>query len=162
MTTDQQVRRLMLLIKKGLPLSTAAMKAGMSEPTARKYRRAGKLPSELKASHAWRTCPGPFAEVWPEIEALLEGVRSAGGRGVTRHRCAVLPEMGVDAHHELGIGEHREAGLDSSWASRVCPCGLHLTPTTVGRWTWPSCATRNSTARRRRQRVGEARDGERP
>jgi DNA-binding CsgD family transcriptional regulator len=42
MTTDQQVRRLMLLIKKGLPLSTAAVKAGMSEPTARKYRRAGK------------------------------------------------------------------------------------------------------------------------
>lgn len=72
MTTDQQVRRLMLLIKKGLPLSTAAVKAGMSEPTARKYRRAGKLPSELKASHAWRTRPDPFAEVWPEIEALLE------------------------------------------------------------------------------------------
>jgi hypothetical protein len=72
MTTDQQVRRLMLLIKKGLPLSMAAVKAGMSEPTARKYRRAGKLPSELKASHAWRTRPDPFAEVWPEIEALLE------------------------------------------------------------------------------------------
>ena len=48
------------------------MKAGMSEPTARKYRRAGKLPSELKASHAWRTRPDPFAEVWSEVEALLE------------------------------------------------------------------------------------------
>ena len=34
MTTDQQVRLLMSLIKKGLPLSTAAVKAGMSEPTA--------------------------------------------------------------------------------------------------------------------------------
>lgn len=33
MTTDEQVRRLMSLIKKGLPLSTAAAKAGMSEPT---------------------------------------------------------------------------------------------------------------------------------
>jgi hypothetical protein len=72
MTTNQQVRRLMLLIKKGLPLSTAAVKAGMSEPTARKYRRAGKLPGELKASHSWRTRPDPFAEVWSEVEALLE------------------------------------------------------------------------------------------
>ena len=72
MTTDQQVRLLMSLIKKGLPLSTAAVKSGMSEPTARKYRAAGKLPSEMRAEHHWRTRPDPFAEVWPEVEALLE------------------------------------------------------------------------------------------
>lgn len=72
MTTDQQVKRLMSLMKKGLPLFAAAAKAGMSEPTARKYRRAGKLPSELKASHTWRTHPDPFAEVCREIEALLD------------------------------------------------------------------------------------------
>ncbi len=72
MTTDQQVRLLMSLIKKGLPLSTAAVKAGMSEPTARKYRSAGKLPGEMRAEHNWRTRPDPFAEVWPEVEALLE------------------------------------------------------------------------------------------
>jgi transposase len=72
MTTDEQVRRLMSLIKKGLPLSTAAAKAGMSEPTARKYRRAGQLPGELKAAHTWRTRPDPFEAVWPEVEALLE------------------------------------------------------------------------------------------
>ena len=47
MTTDQQVRLLMSLIKKGLPLSTAAVKAGMSERTARKYRGLGKLPSDM-------------------------------------------------------------------------------------------------------------------
>ncbi len=72
MTTDQQVRLLMSLIKKGLPLSTAAVKSGMSEPTARKYRAAGKLPGEMRAEHNWRTRPDPFAEVWPEVEALLE------------------------------------------------------------------------------------------
>ena len=46
MTTDQQVRLLMTLIKQGLPVVTAAAKAGMSERTARKYRRSGKLPRE--------------------------------------------------------------------------------------------------------------------
>lgn len=72
MTTDEQVRRLMSLIKKGLPLSTAAAKAGMSEPTARKYRRAGQLPGELKAAHTWRTRSDPFEAVWSEVETLLE------------------------------------------------------------------------------------------
>lgn len=76
MTQDQQVWRLMSLIKNGVPLSTAAAKAGMSEPTARKYRRAAKMPSELKKEHNWRTRPDPFSEVWPEIEVLLE--RDAG------------------------------------------------------------------------------------
>ena len=72
MTTDQQVRLLMSLIKKGLPLATAAVKAGMSERTARKYRRLGKLPSEVGAAHGWRTRPDPFEAVWAEVEALLE------------------------------------------------------------------------------------------
>ncbi|NLT67445.1 MAG: IS21 family transposase [Acidobacteria bacterium] len=76
MTRDQQVRRLMSLIKKGLPLATAAAKSGMSEPTARKYRRKAKLPSQLRKDHDWRTRPDPFTEVWPEIQQLLE--RDAG------------------------------------------------------------------------------------
>ena len=65
MTTDQQVRLLMSLIKKGLPLATAAVKAGMSEGTARKYRRLGKLPSEVGAPppHGWRTRSDPFEAV---------------------------------------------------------------------------------------------------
>ena len=72
MTTDQQVRLLMTLIKKGLPLVMAAAKAGMSERTARKYRGSGKLPSELRMAHTWRTRPDPFEEVWAEVEGLLE------------------------------------------------------------------------------------------
>jgi transposase len=61
----------MSLIKKGLPLSAAAAKAGMSEPTARKYRRAGKLPTTLVAAHTWRTRPDPFEAAWKDVEALL-------------------------------------------------------------------------------------------
>ena len=72
MTTDQQVRLLMLLINEGKPLSTAAAKAGMSEPTARKYRQVKKLPSEMKQPRSWRTREDPFAAVWSEIEQMLE------------------------------------------------------------------------------------------
>jgi len=53
-------------------LSLTAAKAGMDEKTARRYRRLGKLPSELKAEHRWRTRKDPFAEVWEEVRAKLE------------------------------------------------------------------------------------------
>jgi transposase len=66
----------MSLLKQGLSQVTAAAKAGMSERTARKYVRSGGTPSEAKAPHTWRTRVDPFAEVWPEIEALL---RQDGG-----------------------------------------------------------------------------------
>lgn len=72
MVTDQQVRLLMSLMKEGLPQVTAAAKAGMSERTARNYARAGRLPSQLQAVHSWRTRPDPFAEVWAEVQTLLE------------------------------------------------------------------------------------------
>lgn len=72
MTTDQQVRLLMSLLNEGKPLATAAAKAGMSEPTARKYRRLKKLPSELRSPRTWRTRDDPFVEVWGEVERMLE------------------------------------------------------------------------------------------
>jgi hypothetical protein len=50
----------------------AAAKAGMDEKTARKYRRMGKLPSELKQQHTWRTRKDPFKEVWHEIKSMLQ------------------------------------------------------------------------------------------
>jgi hypothetical protein len=53
-------------------LQAAAAKASMSEKTARKYRRLGKLPSQVKIEHTWRTREDPFIEDWPWIEELLE------------------------------------------------------------------------------------------
>ena len=50
----------------------AAMKAGMDEKTARKYRGTGKLPSELKQGHTWRTREDPFEDVWDDIKSMLE------------------------------------------------------------------------------------------
>jgi transposase len=61
----------MSLLRQGISQVTAAAKAGMSERTARKYSRSGAMPTQAKVPHTWRTRVDPFAEVWPEIEALL-------------------------------------------------------------------------------------------
>ena len=72
MITDQQVRRLRRLDLQGLPKGRAADKAGIDAKTARKYRRLGQLPSEVRRmDRDWRTRPDPFAEVWPQLEAQL-------------------------------------------------------------------------------------------
>jgi hypothetical protein len=50
----------------------AAMRAGVDRKTARKYVKAGKLPSEMSSPRTWRTRSDPFAEVWDELAANLE------------------------------------------------------------------------------------------
>lgn len=50
----------------------AAMRAGMDRKTARKYVKAGKLPSEVVPPRTWRTRSDPFAEVWDVLVAMLE------------------------------------------------------------------------------------------
>lgn len=73
MITNQQVRKLRRLDAQGMGKESAAARAGMDSKTARKYRRLGKLPGELTAmDRNWRTHPDAFAEVWPELEALLD------------------------------------------------------------------------------------------
>ena len=72
MVTDRQVRILMEFLGKGKNLITAASKADMDEKTARKYRRLGKLPSDIKVEHTWRTREDSFSDVWEEIKEKLE------------------------------------------------------------------------------------------
>jgi len=72
MVTDQQVRRLVSLMKKSPALSTASAKAGMNEKTARKYLRAKKLPSQMKTDHNWKTRKDPFEIVWDNIHQMLQ------------------------------------------------------------------------------------------
>ena len=57
---------------KGMSKAAAAAKAGMSERTAREYRKSGKLPSEKKKPHDWRTRKDPFKDVWPWCKQQLE------------------------------------------------------------------------------------------
>lgn len=72
MVTDQQVRRLFKLIQTEKNFGIAAMKAGMDEKSARKYRNLGKLPSEVKQPNTWRTRKDPFEDSWNGIKSMLE------------------------------------------------------------------------------------------
>src|SRR4030095_2993801 len=44
----------------------------MCERTARKYRKAGRLPRDLAREHDWRTRRDPFEGIWAEVQELLE------------------------------------------------------------------------------------------
>ena len=72
MKSDREVQRMLRERHQGKSLDQAASRAGMSVPTARKYLRAGKLPSQLKAPRSYRTRPDPFAADWPWVQAQLE------------------------------------------------------------------------------------------
>lgn len=71
MVTDQQVRQLMKLNQKKQNLSVSAAQSGMSENTARKYLRSGKLPSQCKVERSWRTRQDVFEDVWDEMKDFL-------------------------------------------------------------------------------------------
>lgn len=71
MVTDRQVRRLMSLLQQEQSLLVSADKVGMDRETARKYRKAGRLPSASRADHDWRTRIDPFGEVWPWVAEQL-------------------------------------------------------------------------------------------
>jgi hypothetical protein len=61
-----------MLLHNESSLATAAAKAGMDEKTARKYRDADRLPSQMRGERTWRTRADAFREVWPRIEGYLE------------------------------------------------------------------------------------------
>ncbi len=85
MVTDNQVRKLMKELKKTKTKALAAVKSGMDEKTARKYEYLGKLPSEIKVDHTWRTREDPFIDVWPEITAKLQVNSGLEGKTLFHH-----------------------------------------------------------------------------
>ncbi len=72
MVTDNQVRRLTMLLQKDKTLQDAADRTGMDVKTARKYRRSGLLPSQCRPEQTWRTRPDPFEDVWRWVCEQLE------------------------------------------------------------------------------------------
>jgi hypothetical protein len=72
MVKDRQVKLLWQVLSLGKTLAQSANKANMDEKTARKYRRLGRLPSEVVPERKWRTRKDPFVEVWPEVHAQLQ------------------------------------------------------------------------------------------
>jgi hypothetical protein len=86
--TDQQVRKLMEETNKHGNASLAAMKAGMDRKTARKYLRAGRLPSESKPQRHWRTREDPFEADWPRMAGMLEAAPELEGKALFEHLLA--------------------------------------------------------------------------
>ena len=72
MVTDEQVKRLWQVLSSGKSLAQSADRANMDEKTARRYRRLGRLPSEVAPERSWRTRQDSFAEVWPEVHEQLQ------------------------------------------------------------------------------------------
>lgn len=72
MIKDVQMRQLRRRLAAGDSLTVAARRSGMDEKTARKYRKAETLPSELKKPRTWRTRQDPFEDIWKEVESRLE------------------------------------------------------------------------------------------
>ena len=72
MVKDAQFRQLRQFLGEGHPLYRAALKVGIDVKSARKYRRAERLPSEMVSPRTWRTRKDPFQDVWPQLCDMLE------------------------------------------------------------------------------------------
>lgn len=71
MISDRQARKLRMELGRNVSLETAALRSGMSENTARKWR-SGSLPWQQRPLRNYRTRIDPFESIWPEVEQLLE------------------------------------------------------------------------------------------
>jgi hypothetical protein len=72
MISDRQARKVIELMQSERTKAIAAAKVGMNEKTARKWVRLGKLPSEAKTPHTWRTRTDPFKAVWDRVRPMFE------------------------------------------------------------------------------------------
>jgi len=64
----------MLINKKGSLVKAADM-SGMDQKTERKYLRIGRLPSQVKKEHRWRTWKDAFEGIWGRVRELLRNNR---------------------------------------------------------------------------------------
>jgi len=71
MITPRQINRLLQEFNKKGDLTMSAMKAGMTRKTAAKYMKLKDPLDPPKVRHDWRTRVDGFAEVWPEVQAML-------------------------------------------------------------------------------------------
>lgn len=79
-TPDRKVRKLMSEYQKTGKLTKAALRADLDVKTARKYLKAGKLPSQLSKQRSWRTREDPFAEDWSRCAKILKDVPELEGK----------------------------------------------------------------------------------
>jgi transposase len=71
MKKDGEIKLLLDERGKGTKQKVAAARAGMCERTARKYEKAGRLPSQMKKPRTHRTRTDPFVQDWPWVESQI-------------------------------------------------------------------------------------------
>ena len=71
MKKDGEIKLLLDERGKGARQKLAAARAGMCERTARKYEKAGQLPSQMKKPRTHRTRSDPFVQDWAWVEAQI-------------------------------------------------------------------------------------------
>ena len=71
MIQDRQIKKLHRLLSSGKTLFESALRTGMSERTARKYRSMEQLPSETRTARTYRTRQDPLESIWPSTEERL-------------------------------------------------------------------------------------------
>jgi hypothetical protein len=91
-TPDRKVRKLMEEFQKTGKLCKAALRADMAPKTARKYLKAGRMPSQMKVEHTWRTRPDPFAEYWSEAEEMITDAPELEAKTLFEWLCECHPE----------------------------------------------------------------------
>src|SRR5215207_9219434 len=133
MVTDRQVRRVRMELGKGESLSSAALRSGMSDNTARRYR-VGGLPGQRKSPRQYRTRPDPFVAVWPEMEAVTifevlrgraelsfsDGQLRTLQRRSRRWRASKGPEREVMFAQEHRPGEYGQSDFTSMNELGIC------------------------------------------
>jgi hypothetical protein len=63
----------------------------MDVKTARKYKKSGKLPSEMKKDHLWRTRKDPFESTWLEILPFLQESPGLEAKTLFEHLNEIYP-----------------------------------------------------------------------
>src|SRR5512135_960990 len=95
--TDAQVRIMMRERQKGKTQEQAAASANLrSRKTVAKYEGLKHLPSELKQRRQYRTRRDPFAEHWPEVQALLDGAPELEAKALFEWLCEQHPGCYAD------------------------------------------------------------------
>ena len=86
MIRDGQVRELFSLLSSGISLYLASLKTGMDEKTARKYWKAGRMPSELSERHDWRTRVDRVFPASVQFRNFVAGGTRTGLLRLARHQ----------------------------------------------------------------------------
>jgi len=91
-TPDRKVRKLMEEYQKTGKLTTAALRADMDPKTARRYVKAGKLPSQMRMGRSWRTRADSFTEHWEEVSGMQSAAPELEAKALFEWLCERYPE----------------------------------------------------------------------